>query len=141
MNRRNVLSLLGSLPVVGPKLAPQLAQKLADDNKAALLGGVRASGLGPPPTPLEGQGHYTQRQLALQLPWVRDELRSLFYERHHTISYLDPDLAVLKSVSLSAKICYQRQRNVEREINEFVTVPIWHRMSTLLDKIRSLLPL
>lgn len=137
MNRRSMLKLLGSVPVVGP----DLARKLSSEASAAGLAKIHTSGLQyessePPST---DETNFTQRQLAIQLPWVRQELEQLMLERNTRVSTLDPDLAVLKSVSLSAKICYQRQRNVQRDIVKYTSSPNWMRVDQLFAKVRGIL--
>ncbi len=140
MNRRNALKLLGSLPVIGPKLAPGLAAKLASEQKAAVQSGVGISGFASDTPPSIGPNASTRYQLAMQLPWFRDELRSLLLEQNRKVGRLDPDLAVLKSVSLSAKIYYQRQRNVEAGMKEYTTEPVWSRVNSLFSKVCGLIP-
>ncbi|MGE0751839.1 MAG: hypothetical protein AB7F39_06740 [Variibacter sp.] len=54
--------------------------------------------------------------LVLELPAYRDKLTSLLYEENRVVNRIDPDLAVLKSFSLAAKIAFQRQRDVERQL-------------------------
>lgn len=136
MNRRSMLKLLGSLPVVGPGLT----RKISSEASAAGLAKLNTSGLQyESPVPDTQEPNFPQRQLAIQLPWVRQELEQLFLERNARVSSLDPDLAVLKSVSLSAKICYQRQRNVQRDIVKYTSSPNWMRIDELFAKVRGIL--
>lgn len=138
MNRRSVLQLFGSVPVVGPSLA----RKLAAEETAASLAGISVTGLtssGVPTPQICNEIGYSQRKLALQIPWFRRELEQLIAERDHNVYQLDPDLAVLKSVSLSAKICYQRQRNIERNILSYTQPEPYYRIEALFSKIAKLL--
>ena len=50
---------------------------------------------------------------ALNTPAKRAELESLVYERYRHISFLHADIAVHRSFSAAAKLCYQRQRLVD----------------------------
>lgn len=48
----------------------------------------------------------------------RDEIESILYKRYRNHNYLDPDLAYNKCYSMAARLCYQRQRLVENELNK-----------------------
>lgn len=137
MNRRSMLKLLGSMPVVGPGLA----RKLSSEASAAGLAQLNTSGLQQTsfPAPSPPDSLLTQRRLAMQLPWVRQELEQLLAEQHHHVSVLDTDLAVLKSVSLSAKICYQRQRNIKSAMLRYETKQPWERIEKLFSTVRGIL--
>lgn len=144
MNRRKVLGLLGAVPVVGPSLAA----KLQHETKSAGLAAIQTNGLsygssgGVPPAEM---GEFTplalqQKRLAMQLPWVRSAVEEALREQCHYVGALDPDLAILKSVSLSAKICYQRQRNIERAINSYGREQPWMKLQSLWHKISGIIP-
>lgn len=60
---------------------------------------------------------------ALETKKSRAELEALLYEEHRCVYGLDYDLAANRSMSLAAKVTFQRQRNVKRDIDY-----------TLLDK-------
>src|SRR5262245_37049019 len=57
---------------------------------------------------------------ALRRPSMRREIESILYDEHRHIGYIDHDLAVMRSISMSAKIVYQRQRNVQRALEQTV---------------------
>lgn len=57
---------------------------------------------------------------------LKSKLESLYYERERVISRIDPDIACHRSISLSAKIAYQRERNVQREISGLVDKEGWY---------------
>lgn len=55
---------------------------------------------------------------ALKMPGLRSQIESLFYENNRCVSRIDPDIAVLRSFSLNAKIAFQRQRNVASDMEQ-----------------------
>lgn len=115
-------------------VAPLAARKAAEAVLAGVsrldVGGVSANyGV---PQPMGGQG-VTQLQWRGILSTVagREEVRRVIYEDERTIARIDPDLAVLKSVSLSAKIAYQRERNVERRLSSMEDEWPWQKLETI----------
>lgn len=144
MNRRKVLGLLGSMPVVGPSLTA----KWQHETKSAGLAAIQTNGLsygssgGMPPAEMgENTVPALQRKrIAMQLPWVREAVEDAFREQCHYVGALDHDLAILKSVSLSAKICYQRQRNIERAIAGYGAEEPWVKLNSLWHKITGIIP-
>lgn len=75
-------------------------------------------------------------KLAIKDPDVKRKLNSLMMETHRTVMWLDADLAVNRSMSLAAKICYQRQRNVDRDIKqELDRINPWNRLQQFLGKL------
>jgi|SRR5882672_2119733 len=147
MNRRSVLRFLGAVPVMGRGLESKLKHDLMSGQLSSiqgvsgLSGGIEVSqGAWIPSNKSDSiSSSPFNNSLAMQIPWFRDELRSLLYEQHHHVGSLDPDLAVLRSLSLSAKICYQRQRNVDRAISSTVCDPSWLRINNLWSKVRGLI--
>lgn len=67
---------------------------------------------------------------------ARAEYTSAVFARNRNVSYIDLDLATKRSFSLAAKVTYQRQRNVERQIEEdsHEDGPFWQRPDTLIRK-------
>lgn len=149
--RRNVLKLLGLAPT-----AP-LAAKLAHDAEVAdKVGGLRGWPVGgKPPSgvvsiggngvdgPFSGYAPefrhpgptYDQFRAMLGGKEFRDNITSLLFEqerRNHP--YLDPDIAIYKSWSISAKIAFQRQRNVERELQSYLQRGPWSRLREAVNK-------
>lgn len=77
----------------------------------------------------------TLRKL-LESPALRDEYSSLMFARHRRVGALDLDLANKRSFSLAAKVTFQRQRNVEREIEEDAAeLPPWQRVEAVLKRV------
>ncbi len=129
-SRRKVLGMLSSMPVVGRSLASKFQSEAAASSLAGLAGAGSLAGpqeCAPPNRKFP--------EITMKLPWVQDALRDLYYEQNRRVGYIDPDLAVLKSFSLNAKICFQRQRNVERQLLEVVEEPFWKRWDKLMAKI------
>lgn len=54
---------------------------------------------------------------ALNTKQSRQELEALLYQDMRNVYSFDHDLASNRSMSLAAKVCFQRQRNVQREID------------------------
>lgn len=71
---------------------------------------------------------------ALNMPGLRSQLESYYFESNKTVNRIDPDLAVLRSFSLNAKIAFQRQRNVAAELEQRA-LGGWDYWSRRLNKI------
>mgnify|MGYP001557758136 FL=1 len=138
MNRRSVLGLLGSVPVVGPTLAAKLQHEKLSGELSGLQTDGLSYGTGAPSPPDEySVAALRQKRAAMQLPWIREVVEASMRDQTRYVGTLDPDLAILKSVSLSAKICYQRERNVQRAISEYGREPSWLTLQSLWQKISS----
>lgn len=117
MNRRSFLKASAAAPVAARTLSQQLAAAVGGFSMdAAMAAGVSALGSTPPACPLPiDQASDLDRQSrllrALRLygipSWKRKEFRR--YARNDRI--LDPDIAVLRSISLSTKLRIQWARN------------------------------
>lgn len=140
--RRRLLSLLGMAPVAGPAMARQAMEAMT-----AELAGVSVAGSGSDvmlpsgarETPVSGSGAIFDQRKALravlQTPKLRAEYESMMYERRRHVGRLDFDIANKRSFSLAAKITFQRQRNVEREIAEDAAeVSYWDMTQQFLMK-------
>ena len=55
--------------------------------------------------------------------FLRAKMRAQLYEQYRFCVDIDPDIAVLKSLSPMAKITITRQRRVERELQDVFTIP------------------
>jgi hypothetical protein len=82
--------------------------------------GVLHAGAGSAPSS-KAEANHENRKLALNFPDIRAEYESVLYDAYRNVYRLDPDLAIKKSFSLSAKITYQRQRNVASAMREQTT--------------------
>jgi hypothetical protein len=136
IGRRRVLQMLGVSSVGAPLAARMESQKIA-----AQLGQVSGAGLGGAPTPGVGQMEQgssislANKKLALNIPGIREELQSLFYEVNRNVYAIDYDLATKKSFSLAAKITYQRQRNVAIHMKEQAGIVSWGRVDYFWSNI------
>lgn len=127
-NRRRFLSLLG----IGAASAPLAAKAAADAEVSHLIGASRTGMVavgGLPPSNLPSvlgnvaNGEYVSPYVtaykytqAFGVPdFIKDKLR----ERSKGVYALDPDIAVKKSWSMAAKIHEQRQRNYQRQIEQY----------------------
>lgn len=140
LSRRKAMGLLGAIPVVGPAMAA----KLQNEAKASSLIGMMADGRVFEPPPLTEEATdipAIQRNLMLQIPWVKEQLEEVIRERTRYIGSIDPDLAVLKSISLSAKIYYQRQRTAKRLYDDFGKAPSYYKNQNLIRRAKKLVGL
>jgi hypothetical protein len=137
MARRSALRALVALPFAG---------KAAAERAAASLSGIR-DGLGAagiynePQTsvghPATASREATNAQItrALLDPKTRQEIESiLFQQEYRSVSVIDADIAVHRSFSLSAKIAFQRQRNVERHLEGMSADSPWRQVQNALQK-------
>lgn len=141
IGRRRFLQALG----IGTVAAPAAAKQALDAMSADLAGvSTKAIGLGNPMPPphSDGPGGALQafdtraalRKL-LDNEAMRDEYTSIMFARNRHVGWLDLDLANKRSFSLAAKVTFQRQRNVAREIaDEAAETPLWRRPTELLRK-------
>lgn len=114
MNRRGLLKLLGAAPVAAPVIAREAATRAGVTPLGALVEGGYPIGSAPSPSCVS------------EADWVTDWCRRVFTkawadeERRQSRMFqpqrLDPDLASSRSLSLSAALRIQRERDVERRI-------------------------
>lgn len=129
MNRRRLLSALVALPVAGKAAAEAAVAELSQVRlpTTAPLGGsygIESASIGEPTK--------EQYRFLLSQPEVRKFVESTVFESERHISSIDPDLACMRSFSLNAKIAFQRQRNVERQIERMQSDYPWTRMNRYL---------
>lgn len=117
----------------GAAVAPFAAKKVAE-NAAAQLSGVTSRGLLGAANSGYGLGNdVPSASVPSSDQWlkyigdkvIRKELESIYYEREREVSKIDPDIAIHRSISLSAKIAYQRERNVGRAVNGLADSEGW----------------
>ena len=121
MKRRGFFGLMGGAVVAGPTMVKNAAaQGIEALQIGAISGGVPFPGgygsegvqLSDGPSPLD-PAHWMQRELADFLGVSAKELAERRLET--SVHALDPDLAVMRSLSLDAKIRIQRDRQFVRE--------------------------
>lgn len=126
VGRRGFLGFMAAAPVASTMVAKEVAEggALTAGREA---GSIRVLGDGVPSGYIQPSSE--QRRAALMLPWVRDQIEALVREEHHGVYRIDPDIAIHRSVSLSAKIAFQRQRNVERRMKEIESEYAYERIN------------
>lgn len=127
MNRRGLLRSLAALPAALSVVSQRVGVDLGGPIPTAR--GMPAEA--PPPT-YNGRWQEVIRSSLV----ARAEYESLLYERFRTIGYIDPDLAVYRSFSLAAKICFQRQREVQRALAEADEADVWSRIHRFMNSLR-----
>ena len=139
-SRRGIMAMFGAAG-----LAPGL-EKLTQ---------VPGAGFPPTPPPFMPQAAVNEAQphnwtmppwkavrLALRDPEALRLVRIAAYRKHQHIGHIDHDLSVLRAMSPMAKVTFQRQRFVEREIaSESSEESPWDIMAPIRDRIRSILNL
>ena len=133
IGRRKFLQALGAAPVAAPLLAKQAAEdQIARLTRVGSLSAVVDIAPCAPSPDRDTVGKFKQ---ALTLGFKK-QIESIMYAEEQHVGYIDHDIAVLKAVSLSAKITYQRKRNVERRLKEMSTgVFHWDRLDSALDNL------
>lgn len=134
--RRKFLNLLKVVPFVSPIATKQSADSIAE--KLIGLSMDTSNSLNSGSSDVGASVSRAQRKIALLIPGVREQVEKLFRQQNKEIYRIDPDLAVLKSVSLSAKIAYQRQRIVKKSVEDLTTGYCWDEVDTLVRKALSL---
>lgn len=155
LKRRGFLQALGAAPLLAKQAAEQAALALmngktlgidqapsADLVRGAMSAAHGGMGTTQGPSNPAKPDRMTEKaareilKLAIKDPDVKRQLNSLMMQSHRNVMWLDADLATNRSMSLAAKICYQRQRNVERDIKQELdrTNP-WTRMQRFLGQI------
>lgn len=115
LGRRSFLRGAAAAPFAAKPIAEQAVKQLSGISMGTQLGGFSVPNSFnlevPPMAPSEGQW---LRVLGDRV--LRKELESIYYERERDIGRIDHDIACLRSFSVSAKIAYQRERNVKRTV-------------------------
>jgi len=130
--RRRFFQALSAAPLVAKQAAETAARGLMGGGGPPMGGGYLRDVLGgqieglpansasPPNWHLMRKLRDEMVQKALNTKKSRAELESIIYEEQRHIWTLDHDLAANRSMSLAAKITFQRQRNVQRSIREAI---------------------
>lgn len=127
MNRRLFIQALSRSPVVAAIAGKAITERAAIDLAGISTGFTGSNGDHPQGSAggLKGESNIgdsepspQQWKLLLQNKLVRTQVESIFYEDYRIIRRIDPDLAVLRSLSLNAKVTFQRQRIVARQLEQ-----------------------
>ena len=132
VGRRSFLKVLGAAPVAAP-----LAMKKAAEDAAAQLSHLATNGLDQgcaAPSVSNNSDWHNKVKQAIALGGKKKIIDQL-YREHKWVSALDADIAVLKAPSLSAKIAWQRKRNVERKFSEMIEGYSWDQLDKLVNSI------
>lgn len=155
LKRRGFLQALATAPFVAKQAAEQAGMALMNGKtlgvetmapSADLVRGAMGAASSEMMGAQQPAGYKTDKltekaarqilKLAIKDPDVKRQLNSLMMQTHRTVMWLDADLAMNRSMSLAAKICYQRQRNVDRDIRqELDRVNPWSRLQRFLGQI------
>jgi hypothetical protein len=133
MNRRGVLRMLG----LGGAAAPIAAKQMADDMAGRLSGmaidmpGYELAGGGAAPSASNEWATQSDFKSAFLNHVLRRQVEELLYEEEYRVGRIDPDIAVLRSFSLNAKITFQRQRNVALRKKILQEGESWKRLNKL----------
>jgi hypothetical protein len=151
MNRRAFIQTLSRSPIVATIAGKAITERAAMDLAGISTGLYGGGGVDEAP---KDTGDYPKIQgkecveptpqqwkLFLNNKLFRSEVETLLYDDYRTIHRIDPDLAVLRSLSLNAKIAFQRQRIVNRELEQLGQVynSRWGRIRRLGEKYLKLL--
>ncbi len=135
MKRRNFLGFLGGAAVAGPGMAKAAASKMAEDlalrHGSSMLGGfnnLAPMGMGEVASGSGGSINAIVRanDMLRKIMGMTAAERAKHKARMH-VGALDPDLANYRSLSIGARMDMQRERNLERHLNE--RRGMWERLS------------
>jgi hypothetical protein len=143
MNRRKFFGMMAAAPAAAKGAADMAVAELSRIGVGSLGAtqlGVGSYGVptGSYPVSCGPNRLFDPREVmrkALADPKQRAAMASLLFEKHRSVGVIDPDIACYRSFSLNAKVAYQRQRNVERDLQEETAAQWYENMSTIRDKI------
>ncbi len=110
MGRRKFLSALGFGAVAAPGVGQQI---IGGAFNPAMPAAGWASG-----TPVAAKDFAAMSRSAFSNLQSREAIRAILFEEYKLVGAIDHDIASKRSFSLAAKVTFQRQRNVERRIDE-----------------------
>ena len=126
--RRSFLRVLAATP---------LATKSMSEKATAKAVGINIDEIGQYGSPIQGTvgGVSTsQYKYALSNKTIKELYESQLYQANKSVSYSDIDLANKRSFSLAAKITFQRQRNVERELDNVQNGYPWAKLQNIITR-------
>lgn len=129
-SRRSFLRVMGAAPLVAKGVAEEAAKSLAG---IGLSSGTMLQGnpMAQAGIPVGADYRYPSAANISQMlldKAFRELVEEAAYQNNRHVSYIDHDLASKRSFSLAAKVTFQRQRNVAREIDGYARehVSPWH---------------
>lgn len=143
MNRRSLMGLLGGVPFVGKAIANDLVRGAgsavpgvappSDDYR-----NCKTSGAGQAAENAVRMPRWKAARVVLADPQMRADFVAGLYEHHRVVHYIDPDIEIMRCWSPMAKIAFQRQRNVERQLEAALNEPLESIFDGLHAKISKL---
>lgn len=130
--RRSVATALAGLPLIGASLAGRLGQRPPATMPMGEAVGYAECAQSDVPVAKPLMPHHQAARLAMQNPLMRDLITGQAYRNQRHVSQIDPDIDLHRSWSPMAKVTFQRQRNVERELENYCNEPD----HVLLDPLR-----
>lgn len=116
MKRRNFFGFAAGAAIAGPKMAKHaVAETLGDLSLALPSTGLGYGGGMPQVTSDSGSNQWAFNNLAKLVGRTAEQ--HAYFKRQQFVNALDPDLASYGSMSLSARIAMQRERDYERSLN------------------------
>ena len=137
--RRKALALLGGIPIAGPLLAKQLAERETMELAGIGTPGLHTNGGAPNAVAGSDLAPAQKKWLFNTSPTVRAAVEALAVEETKHVHYLDADLGANRSMSLAAKIYHQRQRNKAACIKNQTEEYPWEKMTNVWKSASSLL--
>lgn len=113
--RRGFLKLLGAAPVALPVAAREAASKAGISTLGLMDGSGPSVSYGGPVPHSEGDWVADTCKRVFSKAWEMEQREQM---RRWLPQKLDPDLACSRSLSLSAALNIQRERNIERRIRD-----------------------
>lgn len=120
MKRRGFLGLLGGAVVTGPSMAKEAVAQTMADLSVPGVGipygmGELSQSITTATSSFDKRSHLQDQLAKLLGKTAADKLRE---KRQTGVNMLDPDLASMRSFSLSARMRIQQDRNYERMIEQ-----------------------
>jgi hypothetical protein len=134
ITRRTAASLLAGIPFAGKAAARDLLKQQGGAISGGSLAGyaTASGGMQEANYPQQATGpvgplmqEWQAARVALGDAKTKRLLLDAAFTKHRQIAAVDPDIEVYRSFSPMAKITYQRQRNVDRELIAISTEPQW----------------
>lgn len=124
ISRRGIMGVLAGAPLAGKAVAETVMSGLGSgvlgsgSANASAGWGVGMNATAPAVLASPRMDAVQAAKLIFGDAQALAEIRSELYAEQRNINYVDPDIMVMKSWSPMAKIAFQRQRNVERALDE-----------------------
>ena len=118
IKRREFLGLMSTSPLFAKKATEDMSMKLskikAEYGSQSISHQVSVNRS----TTVREELNADHYKMAMSFPIAREKIREQLFAQNQKIYSIDNDLASKRSFSLAAKICYQRQRDVEARLRE-----------------------